>query len=135
MTTYRPGTDLGSGNEQQGCIDSTHPFREAVVVTPRTANLPEGASRGDRLAALRAAGWLSVAATPTFAVMALVTGIHGGSMPHMLGSSAGRGLSVSGMSLMYGLMSAFHSGPWLRLISRGSSDCHRSSRMSLCREP
>jgi hypothetical protein len=60
---------------------------------------------------------LSLAAAPTFAFMAWLTGIHGGSMPDMLCSPAGNGLRLSGMSLMYWLMSAFHLGPWLKLIS------------------
>lgn len=63
-------------------------------------------------------GLLSLAAAPTFAIMALLTGIHGGGMPDMLCSAAGNGLPLSGMSLMYLLMSAFHLGPWLKLISR-----------------
>jgi hypothetical protein len=35
--------------------------------------------------------WLSLAAAPTFAIMALLTGIHGGSMPDMRCSAAGNG--------------------------------------------
>jgi hypothetical protein len=74
-------------------------------------------------------GLLSLAAAPTFAIMALLTGIHGGSTPDMLCSAAGNGLPLSGMSLMYLLMSAFHLGPWLKLISRRRSGAYRSSRM------
>jgi hypothetical protein len=59
---------------------------------------------------------LSLAAAPTFAVMALLTGVHDGSMPDMLCSAAGNGLPLSGMVVMYALMSAFHLGPWLHLI-------------------
>jgi hypothetical protein len=65
-----------------------------------------------------AAGWLSLAATPTFAVMALLAAVHGGSMPDMMCSAAGGGSALSGMATMYALMSAFHLGPWLRLFSR-----------------
>ena len=65
-----------------------------------------------------AAGWLSLAATPTFAVMALLAAVHGGGMPDMMCSAAGGGSTVSGMATMYLLMSAFHLGPWLRLFSR-----------------
>lgn len=64
-----------------------------------------------------AAGWLSLAATPTFAVMGLATALHGGGMPDMM-CSAGGGSVLSGMATMYALMSAFHLGPWLRLLSR-----------------
>lgn len=62
-------------------------------------------------------GLLSLAAAPTFAIMALVTAIHGGGMSDMLCSAAGSASPVSGMVLMYALMSAFHLGPWLKLNS------------------
>ena len=62
----------------------------------------------------RAAAWLSLAATPTFGAMALLAAVHGG--PDMMCSATGGGLS--GMATMYLLMSAFHLGPWLRLVSR-----------------
>jgi hypothetical protein len=60
---------------------------------------------------------LSLAAAPTFAIMALLTGIQGGGMPGMLCSAAHDASLLSGMVPMYLLMSAFHSAPWLRLIS------------------
>jgi hypothetical protein len=63
-----------------------------------------------------AADWLSLAAAPTFATMALVTaGLGGGAEP--LCSAMQHGSLMSGMVPMYLLMSAFHSAPWLRLIS------------------
>jgi len=62
-----------------------------------------------------AAGWLSLAAAPTFAGMALLTGVVGGP-PDML-CSAAPASPLSGMVPMYLLMSAFHSAPWLKLIS------------------
>jgi len=65
--------------------------------------------------------WLSLAAAPTFAIMALLTAIHGGSMPDMLCSAAGNGFPLSGMVPMYLLMSAFHSRPWLKLVSSRQS--------------
>jgi hypothetical protein len=61
--------------------------------------------------------WLSLAAAPTFAIMALLTGSHGGSMPDMLCSAAGHGVPLSEMVTMYLLMSGFHMAPWLRLLS------------------
>ena len=61
--------------------------------------------------------WLSLAAAPTFAMMALLTRIHAGGMPGML-CSAGQAWALSGMAPMYWLMSAFHLTPWLRLLSR-----------------
>jgi hypothetical protein len=82
--------------------------REAVSAT---------AERG-KADALRAANWLSLAAAPTFAIMALLT-ILGGDAPDMLCSGAHGASPLSGMGLMYVLMSAFHSAPWLKLISSG----------------
>ena len=60
--------------------------------------------------------WLALAATPTFAVMALLTSILGGDSMALL-CSAGHGSPLDGMMFMYLLMSAFHSAPWLKLIS------------------
>ncbi|MGA2952943.1 MAG: hypothetical protein ABSD80_11995 [Caulobacteraceae bacterium] len=67
-------------------------------------------------AALGAAKWLSLAATPTFAGMALVTVALGGRSAEVL-CSAGPLCPLNGMVLMYLLMSAFHSPPWLKLIA------------------
>jgi hypothetical protein len=53
---------------------------------------------------------------PTFAVMALLTGLLDRGPMDVL-CSAGHGSPLSGMALMYLLMSAFHSPPWLKLIS------------------
>jgi hypothetical protein len=64
-----------------------------------------------------AADWLCLAAAPTFAIMALLTGVGGGSAD-MLCSAAQQASPLSGMVPMYLLMSAFHSAPWLKLISR-----------------
>jgi hypothetical protein len=70
---------------------------------------------------LGAADWISLAAAPTFAIMALLAGILGAGPPDML-CSAAHGLSpLSGVVVMYLLMSAFHSAPWLKLISRRRS--------------
>ena len=66
-----------------------------------------------------AADWLCLAAAPTFAVMALLTGVYGGGAPDMLCSAEGTS-PLGGMTAMYLLMSAFHSAPWLKLITRRS---------------
>lgn len=71
------------------------------------------------------ARWLCLAATPTFAIMALLTGVSGGP-PDMLCSAAQDASPLSGMVPMYVLMSAFHSAPWLKLISSGRSGARRS---------
>lgn len=67
-----------------------------------------------------AAEWIGLAAAPTFAAMALITSLPGGRL-EMLCSAAAHASPLSGMALMYLLMSAFHAAPWLKLISgRGS---------------
>jgi hypothetical protein len=78
-----------------------------------------GAIRAEsgHVAALRAVDWLYLAAAPTFAIMALLTGALGGGRPDILCSAAGHTSPLSGMIPMYLLMSAFHSPPWLKLIS------------------
>jgi hypothetical protein len=57
---------------------------------------------------------LSLAATPVFALMALVNCIGGS--PDML-CVPSIASSLNGMALMYALMAAVHLTPWLRLIS------------------
>jgi hypothetical protein len=63
-----------------------------------------------------AADWLRLAAAPTFAAMALVTGLGG--PPEMI--CAAHASPLGGMTPMYLLMSAFHAGPWLQLLARRS---------------
>ena len=62
-----------------------------------------------------AADGLALAASPTFALLALLTGVLGGGPAQML-CSAAHGSPLSGMMTMYLLMSAFHAGPWLKRI-------------------
>jgi hypothetical protein len=64
--------------------------------------------------------FLSLAAAPTFAAMALLAALPGGGAPDTLCSAAGAS-PLGGMIPMYLLMSAFHSAPWLRLIARAFS--------------
>lgn len=62
------------------------------------------------------ADWLGLAAAPTFALMALATGLLGGGQ---MGAICGMGPSpMDGMVPMYLLMSGFHAQPWLRLAAR-----------------
>jgi hypothetical protein len=76
-----------------------------------------GSAGTDNAAALGAADWLCLAAAPTFALMALLTGVLGGGPADMLCSAAQGASPLTGMVPMYLLMSAFHSAPWLKLIS------------------
>jgi hypothetical protein len=78
------------------------------------------------VAAFGAADWLSLAAAPTFAIMALLTRVLGGGPLDMLCSAAQDASPLTGMVPMYLLMSAFHSAPWLKLISGRRSGAHRS---------
>jgi hypothetical protein len=83
--------------------------------------------RGDA-AALGMAGWLGLAAAPTFAVMAILSCLSDGGAD-MMCSPAHDVSALSGMVPMYVLMSAFHVVPWLKLISRRRSVASRSSQM------
>ena len=69
---------------------------------------------------------LSLAAAPTFATMALLSAIPGGDSLEALCSGAHDASSLTGMVSMYVLMSAFHSAPWLKLVSRRRSGAGRS---------
>ena len=69
-------------------------------------------------AAGAAAEWLCLAAAPAFAIMALLVGVLDGGMPEMHCAMMPGASPLGGMVPMYSLMSAFHAGPWLKLISR-----------------
>ena len=81
----------------------------------RTVVRGPGAIRSENgnSAATGAAVFLYLAAAPTFATMALLTWVLGGGSADALCSIAG----TSPLSGMYLLMSAFHTAPWLKLIS------------------
>lgn len=70
---------------------------------------------------LGAADWLaraiSLASTPTFALMALLVGVFDGSSGMHGSGSHGIGGPVGSMVLMYLLMSVFHAAPWLKLLA------------------
>jgi hypothetical protein len=82
--------------------------------------------RRSHAAAPGAAGWLGLAATPTFAVMALVVAMSGEGADMDMMCAGAHGMStLGGMVPMYVLMSAFHSAPWLKLIFRRRYFSHR----------
>ena len=60
---------------------------------------------------------LSLAAAPTFAIMALLTVIQGDGMQGMVCAAARNASPLTGMATMYLLMGAFHLAPWLKLIA------------------
>jgi hypothetical protein len=62
-------------------------------------------------------GFLSLAAAPTFAAMALLSARPGGGPLEALCSAAHDASPLSGMVAMYVLMSVFHLAPWLKLIA------------------
>jgi hypothetical protein len=77
----------------------------------------ESITGSGKTAKLGAANWLSLAATPTFALMALLAGVFGGaSGAHSPGMHGSYG-QIAGMALMYLLMSVFHAAPWLTLLA------------------
>jgi hypothetical protein len=82
------------------------------------------------LQACHAADWLALAAAPTFALMAVVTGLLDGGAHQTACSATMSTSSLGGMVPMYLLMSGFHLTPWVKLISRprGSADGMRAWR-------
>jgi hypothetical protein len=62
-----------------------------------------------------ATGWIGLAASPTFALMAWIEATDAPRLA--LCSSASGMLPIDGMAWMYLLMSFFHVSPWLKLAS------------------
>ena len=75
------------------------------------------ANKGGALAwhAGGAAGWLGLAASPTFAFIAWIAAND--APPIALCSPGSSMLPIDGMTAMYLLMSLFHLSPWLKLAS------------------
>jgi hypothetical protein len=65
---------------------------------------------------------LSLAAAPTFALMAALSRMHDGGMAEMFCPAMPTASPFTGMVPMYLLMSAFHLTPWLKLLPRRRSD-------------
>ena len=64
-----------------------------------------------------AADWLGLAATPVFALMALLAYVPGSGAADLICSAAHGGSTLTGMVPMYLLMAIFHSAPWLKLAA------------------
>lgn len=93
-------------------------WRERTTSEPGTGGPARDAIgfENGNAAALGAAGWLGLAAAPTFVIMALLSVIYGPGSADMICAAARDASPLSGMVPMYLLMSAFHSAPWLKLI-------------------
>jgi hypothetical protein len=89
------------------------------MISHATGSIDRAAAARQERLKVGADRWLSLAAAPTFAIMALTTSVLGGGPTYMI-CSAQHGSLLSGMVPMYMLMSAFHSPPWLKLIFRRS---------------
>jgi hypothetical protein len=83
------------------------------------------AGSGDTLS--RLASSLGLAGAPTFALMALWSAFFS-SRPDMLCVATEDFAPMSEMTVMYLLMSAFHSSHWLKLIASRRNDTHRQTR-------
>ncbi len=77
---------------------------------------------GSSQAAPGVADLLGLAAAPTFAIMALWTGLFSG-QPDTLCMGVQDASRMNGMALMYAPMSIFHAAPWLKLISSRRIRC------------
>jgi hypothetical protein len=92
-----------------------------------------------RLKLFHAADRLSLAAAPTFALMAVVTGVLEVGAHQMTCSAAMHMSPLTGMVPMYVLMSGFHFTPWLKLISRwarepqSNQDAGSDRALTICR--
>ncbi len=84
-----------------------------VSISPLPHDVEARAGGGN--AAPGMARWLGLAAAPTFAMMALWTDFFSGHRDMLCMAMQGSS-PMSGMTVMYLLMSAFHSSPWLKLI-------------------
>jgi glycerol-3-phosphate acyltransferase PlsY len=69
------------------------------------------------------AGWLGLAAAPTFALMAWISAVSSPGMT--MCSAASAFMPINDMALMYLLMSLFHASPWLKVFPARSQ--HRNT--------
>ena len=88
------------------------------MITAHTKEALIGAPVGGEQAASGLGVWLSLTAAPTFAAMAAWTQFFSGD-PHAICMAMQDTSPMSGMTMMYLLMGAFHLSPWLKLIPTG----------------
>jgi hypothetical protein len=74
---------------------------------------------------IKAHDWLSLAAAPSFAMLALLNQNPRAGMPAFCAAVQG-GSPLTGMVPMYLLMSIVHATPWVRLLSRRRRRCEGS---------
>jgi hypothetical protein len=86
-----------------------------IVMTSRRAGSRQAFESNRGSVPRLAVDALCFAATPTFAVMALLTAFGGGPSD-MICAAMQHSSPLGGMVPMYLLMSAFHATPWLKLI-------------------
>ena len=60
--------------------------------------------------------WLALAASPSFAVMAVISAAQGTSPDAMLCGALQGALPMTGMTAMYVMMSVFHAAPWFGIV-------------------
>lgn len=77
------------------------------------------AAPGRGAVALGAARWLSLAGTPVFAAMAVLTGVLESGNAGAICGPGQQPFALGGMTAMYLLMSAFHGGAWLKRLGAG----------------
>ena len=132
MNVHYPNLDVEAANDISTSPRSTgtkrmfEDSRGSAAMIAAQRETAGGCAGSGNAAAFGAADWLSLAAAPTFAIMALLTGVLGGGPLDMLCSAMHDASPLAGMVPMYLLMSAFHSAPWLKLISSRRSGAHRS---------
>lgn len=97
--------------------DNHRQHREANGYPNMTTHMTGTRDAQRAAVALGIADWLSLAAAPTFATMALLTAMPGGGPLDMLCSATQDASPLGGMVVMYVLMSAFHAASWLKLIA------------------
>jgi hypothetical protein len=67
-----------------------------------------------------AAGWIGLAATPAFALMAWIAATDA---PRIAICASASGMPIGGMAWMYLMMSLVHVSPWLRLTRPTPRNC------------